>query len=354
MLRVVVIGGGIFGTTTAIKLARAGHEVSLVEKYSDILQAASGINQYRLHRGYHYPRSPETGKSSRLAESAFLDEYGEAATDRFNHYYCIAKDNSQISGKNFLKFCDATGLEYKLVTLPCVKTSEVDLVVKVKEFLIDPIVLRRLIQKKLDQSGVRVRLNYLADESIIDSYDVIINCTYANLNFILERYPKLQQTYQFELCEKPILKLSRLFNRISLVVLDGPFLCIDPYGKTSWHVMGNVTHAIHSSNTGLFPFLPKQYVSLIDRGMINSSPITNIAKFLISATKFLPAIIGAKHIGSMYTFRVVLPNVDHTDERPTLVYKLNDKVINVFSGKIGNSVQAAEEVLRLVTLVNGS
>ena len=26
----------------------------------DIMKAASGINQYRIHRGYHYPRSFET------------------------------------------------------------------------------------------------------------------------------------------------------------------------------------------------------------------------------------------------------------------------------------------------------
>ncbi|MEA1929474.1 MAG: FAD-dependent oxidoreductase [Patescibacteria group bacterium] len=349
MSKIAVIGGGIFGSTVAIKLAHADHDVTLMEQYSDILQAASGINQYRLHRGYHYPRSSETAQSSRAAEPSFLDEYGEAATDRFNHHYCIAKNDSKVTGDYFLRFCDANDLEYELTTLPCVDPSAIDLIIKAKEFLVDPVLLRSLIKRKLEQSGVKVRLNYLADESIFDDYDIVVNCTYANLNFILKRFPEAQRTYQFELCEKPILKLPQSFKDISLVVMDGPFMCIDPYCDTAWHVAGNVTHAIHSTNTGLFPLLPKEFAPLLNRGVISNPPITNVKKFLTAAAEFLPDIAkGTEHVGSMYTFRTVLPNVDHTDERPTLVYRINDQIINVFSGKIGNSAQAAEEVLRLV------
>ena len=58
--RVAVVGGGIFGCTTAWKLAKNGYEVDLFEKNDDIITQASSINQYRLHRGYHYPRSKET------------------------------------------------------------------------------------------------------------------------------------------------------------------------------------------------------------------------------------------------------------------------------------------------------
>ena len=56
-MRIAVVGGGIFGVSAAVKLARAGHQADLFEKQRDILCAASGINQYRIHRGYHYPRN---------------------------------------------------------------------------------------------------------------------------------------------------------------------------------------------------------------------------------------------------------------------------------------------------------
>ncbi len=58
-MKIAVIGGGIFGITTAVILGNE-HNVELFEKNDDILKSASGSNQYRVHRGYHYPRSAET------------------------------------------------------------------------------------------------------------------------------------------------------------------------------------------------------------------------------------------------------------------------------------------------------
>jgi len=66
-MKIAIIGGGIFGVTTAIRLSR-NHDVDLFEQNSDILQSASGINQYRLHRGYHYPRSTDTAISAKNSE----------------------------------------------------------------------------------------------------------------------------------------------------------------------------------------------------------------------------------------------------------------------------------------------
>ena len=54
--RCAVVGGGIYGVTVATKLKVSGYDVDLYESDSQILNRASGINQYRLHRGYHYPR----------------------------------------------------------------------------------------------------------------------------------------------------------------------------------------------------------------------------------------------------------------------------------------------------------
>src|SRR6185369_6136850 len=101
-MKIAVVGAGIFGTSTAIALAKNGYEIDLFEKESDILRAASGINQFRLHRGYHYPRSLETASSSRSAEASFLSEYEKAVSSDFEHYYCIAREGSKIYAKDFL------------------------------------------------------------------------------------------------------------------------------------------------------------------------------------------------------------------------------------------------------------
>ena len=61
-MKIAVIGAGIFGITSALKLREKFPAAKIViwDKNISILKAASGINQYRLHRGYHYPRSNET------------------------------------------------------------------------------------------------------------------------------------------------------------------------------------------------------------------------------------------------------------------------------------------------------
>ena len=135
---------------------------------------------------------------------------------------------------------------------------------------------------------------------------------------------------------------------MSIVVMDGPFFCIDPYSTTDLHVMGNVVHAIHATNVGYFPEIPNEYKFLLNKGIVKSPNVTKIDKFLEMAAIFMPDMKDAEYIGSMFTIRTVLPNVDATDERPTLVSKINNKIINVFSGKIGNSVEAAKEVVKMV------
>lgn len=347
-MKIGVIGAGIFGSTVAIKLADNGFEVDLFEKEKDILEAASGINQYRLHRGYHYPRSRETGKSSRDSHALFRREYGEAVIDKHQHFYCIPTKDSKVSGKDFLKFCYESELEYKETNLSHLHQNKFETVIEGQESLVDPLKLKNIIQDKINKRRINLILEREALASDLEGYDVVVNCAYANLNAVLENYPEAKREYQFEIIEKPILKLPDNFKGISAVIMDGPFFCIDPYSDTELHVMGNVVHAIHAVNTGLFPLIPEEIRPLLNKGIVKNPPYSKIDKFLESAAYFMRDIEKAEHIGSMYTIRTVLPNVHHTDERPTVVSKINDKIINVFSGKLGNCVKAAEEVLGLI------
>ena len=72
-MKIAVVGAGIFGVTIALKLDKF-HDVTLYESSRDIMTAASRTNQLRLHRGYHYPRSPETVDACLLYTSDAADE----------------------------------------------------------------------------------------------------------------------------------------------------------------------------------------------------------------------------------------------------------------------------------------
>ena len=66
--------------------------------------------------------------------------------------------------------------------------------------------------------------------------------------------------------------------------------------------------------------------------------------------KFFIDIDKAEHIGSMFTFRAVLPNRDHDDARPTLINRedSDNRIFTLFSGKIGTCVDAAIGVLNKI------
>jgi hypothetical protein len=350
-MRVAVVGAGIFGVSAAVKLAREGHKVELYEKNDDILAAASGINQYRLHRGYHYPRSKSTALSSKYAEESFRREYGNAVLDHNEHYYVIAKDGSRVTGAEFVAFCKECELEHEEVDLSShIHSPLIDLSVRGREALLDPVKLKSIASARLKEAKVKVKVKTIFLPYQVAEYDLVVNCSYANSNFILEQYPEARREYQFEVCEKPLFLLPPKYKGKSIVVMDGPFFCIDPYSTTDMHVMGNVVHAIHATNVGMFPIVPDEIKPFLDRGIVPAAEarsVSHVERFLEVAIRFMPDLKEAVHIGSMFTVRTVLPNVDKTDERPTLVSKVGDKIIHVFSGKLGNCVEAAETVAKL-------
>ena len=92
--KVAIAGAGIYGATTAIRLAEQGHDVHLFDPLG-VLNAASGINQFRIHSGYHYPRSPETIEETMGARQEFLDTFAPAIVRNSRHYYAIPHEGSQ-------------------------------------------------------------------------------------------------------------------------------------------------------------------------------------------------------------------------------------------------------------------
>ncbi len=347
--KIAVIGGGFFGTTTAFILAEAGHRVELFEQEKDLLQAASGINQFRLHRGYHYPRSAETARECLSAESQFVKEFPGLVSYDDEHYYCIAREKSMVTPEQFASFCDAIGLEYEEAYPSIINRAAVAWSIRVREGLIRITAIREYIKQRLLRAGVRVHLGVRAQQDKLDNFDAVVLCTYASNNRFLSGYTKDVRAHQYELCEKIVIELPREFRQKSVVIMDGPFTCIDPLCDTPYHLMGNVVHAIHVTSIGEHPELPEEYTSLLNAGIIKDPHRSYFDRFIESATHFFPEVHTARHKGSMFTVRTVLPHLDATDARPTLIESLDDRIIRVFSGKIGNCVPAAYEVRSLIT-----
>lgn len=346
-VQVAVVGGGIFGITTALEVTRQVPDVSvtLFEKEHDVLQAASGTNQWRLHRGYHYPRSRSTAVHCRDSHDRFLERFGRAVIAEHDHYYCIASERTRTSPEEFRAHCDALGLETRETSLDIVNGDAVDACLRVEENHIDPIALRAVLWERLDRRGVEVRLNHRVESTttLDDEYDYTVVAAYAGTNGLLEGFPSLQQEFKFQLIEKPVVTLPPAFHNRSVVVMDGPFMSFDPYGRTAQYQLDHVVHGVRAEHVGMTPKFPEFDATLLDEGVVVDPPATAFPEFVESYDEFFDGVDEADHLGSRFTVRTVLPDVDDTDARPTLVDRSSD-VFRVFSGKIGTCVNAAEQI----------
>jgi glycine/D-amino acid oxidase-like deaminating enzyme len=62
---IAVVGGGLMGCLAGIRLARAGNNVTLIERRARLLEGASRRNEGKIHRGYTYGLDP-TGETGRI------------------------------------------------------------------------------------------------------------------------------------------------------------------------------------------------------------------------------------------------------------------------------------------------
>lgn len=336
--KVLVVGGGIFGTTASVALATSGYNVTLHEELDGIMKCASDINQYRLHKGYHYPRSKETSQECLDGLKSFKRKYGDSVVNGdVEHLYAISSHDSLVSSEEYIKFLDEMGLEYNLHE-PLIGT---DLTIEADEELFDSDKLRIQVTQKMKGAGVKVVRDKKTTKEDFEDFDYVVIATYAKMNELLDE----PRQYQYEVVEKPVVKLPKKYKNKSVVVMDGPFMCLDPY-KNGYHVLGHVEHAIHSTNVGHYPMvLNKHIIAYLNNGVIHNPHITKINKFIEAGMEFFEDFDKLEHIGSMFTIRTVLAHRDHDDARPTLVKKENDNTFSIFSGKIGTCVQAANQLV---------
>jgi hypothetical protein len=338
--KVLVVGGGIFGTTAATMLATAGFNVTLHEELNGLLKCASGINQFRLHKGYHYPRSKQTAKECLTGLKTFKRKYESSVVNgNIEHYYAIADKESLTSPQEYLKFLVELNLEFDVVT-PIKNTS---LTLKVEEELFDSEMLRVQSIQKMRGVGVDVVLKHKTTKKDIEAqtFDYVIIATYSKLNSLL----KSKRKYQFEVCEKPVVKLPDTYRNKSIVILDGPFMCLDPF-KDEYHLLGHVDHAIHSRNVGNLPKVDKTIKTYLNKGIIRNPKVTKIKDFIEAGTKFFDGFDKLEHIGSMYTVRTVLADREYDDARPTIVKHEGQGIYTLFSGKVDTCVDAANILIK--------
>lgn len=338
--KIAVAGAGIYGATAAIRLSEHGHDVDLFDPLG-ILRAASAINQYRVHSGYHYPRSSETIQEITEARAEFSQEFADAIVKNSRHYYAIPKENSLTPPHLYESVMNRHGLPLRPCRPAWMNFDFIDSCYEVNENIYDPDTLRNVIDARLIARNIRFHQRAFLPE-IRQDYDFVIWATYG-----LGPSRGLFRSAKYQVAEKLLIELPAELRGVALVIVDGPFTAFDPHGNSSRSLFGSAKNTNHWTSTNAADPIPEPYPGILNRREFEPVPFTRFEAMRSDCCLAVPAAKDAVYIGSRFTMRVVENNPDE-DRRILYVQEVAPGEIHIFSGKVVSAVKAARLVCEIV------
>ena len=341
-MKIAIIGSGFYGCSLAITLSKK-NKVDLYEKEQNIFNGASSCNQFRYHSGYHYPRSQKTVNEINKSKKNFVSFFSNQVFKKTKNFYAIA-NKSKVNFKKYSKFLKKNKLYFKQVNiLDDVSTIEKSIIVKEK--ILDFFKTKKKLLNKIKKNKVNLYLNKEFKRSYLKNYDKVLIATYSNNNFVLSNLgiKKLEKN-KYQLVEKIVIQLPEKYKRKSYVVVDGNFVCVDPFLGTKYHLLSDVKLSKIETLISKYPNFNSQKKKYLNKGIIKNKKISRFREFIQNSSKYLPFLKKAKYIGSMFVVRAIKINKENTDERVTSVNYHNKKIISVLSGKWNNCVYLARNL----------
>lgn len=359
----VVIGGGFYGAAISIYLAkqRGLKNVVLFEREQALMTHASYNNQARVHNGYHYPRSFTTAYRSRINLPRFVRDWPQAVKQDFTKLYAIARRNSKVTSRQFERFCREIGAHIEPADSSLKKLFDprlIDGVFVVQEYAFDTTKLAEWAEAELDQCGVQVRfgakvrsisrgegnallvtVSTADDEQSVFSCRHVFNCTYSGLNQFRGDFPGTSTRLKQEITEMPLMDVSPALKALGFTIMDGPFFSLMPFPARGLHTLSHVRYTPHlswSDQQGLDPY---ERLEQYDRQ-------TRVDRMVRDVSRYLPAVLDAKHVDSLFEVKTVLVKNEGDDGRPILFEKHPDLpgCYSVLGGKIDNIYDVLEQL----------
>jgi len=359
----VIVGGGFYGTTIACYLAkeRGFKNIVLVEREPILLGRASYHNQARVHNGYHYPRSFTTAYRSRINLPKFLHDWPDAIKKDFTKLYAIARRNSKVTAKQFERFCREINAKLRPadpIYRDLFESHLIEDVYLAEEYVFDANQLRLSAERELKDCGVIIRVNTNATMISIGKRNTlkialqsdnattefvqchyIFNCTYSGLNQLSGNLSGTQKKLKQEITEMVLIKAPPALQALGITVMDGPFFSMIPFPSRELHTLSHVRYTPRcnwNDKNGIDPYQKlKEYerISCIDR-------------MIRDVSRYMPSILDAKYIDSLFEIKTVLLKNESNDGRPILFEK-DSKIHGVYSilgGKIDNIYDILEKL----------
>ncbi len=359
----IIIGGGFYGAAIAIYLARERglKRILLIERESALLTRASYNNQARVHNGYHYPRSFTTAYRSRINLPRFVRDWPGAVKQDFTKLYAIARRNSKVTARQFERFCHEIGAKIQPAAPAQAALFEprlVEAVFLVEEYAFDSTQLASWAADELKTCGVQTRLQTRVtaitkgpqcgllvtatsdhrDETQVASR-LVFNCTYSGLNQFKGDFPGTQTKLKQEITEMALMQAPPALEGLGITVMDGPFFSMMPFPARGLHTLSHVRYTPHlhwNDAQGLDPY----------QRLTDYEKATRVDRMVRDVGRYLPAVLAAKYVGSLFEVKTILMKNEGDDGRPILFEKHSELpgCYSVLGGKIDNIYDVFEKL----------
>jgi glycine/D-amino acid oxidase-like deaminating enzyme len=360
----VIVGGGFYGVAIAAYLVRQRglRRILLVEREDALMQRASYSNQARVHNGYHYPRSFTTAYRSRVNMQRFVRDWPTAVRQDFTNLYAIARRNSKTIARQFERFCRDIGAPIEPAAPALQALFEprlIEAVFLVEEYAFDATRLAEWAGEELRACGVEVRLATsvtaitrrdgaarlgVSLHSAKGAAEMVhcryaFNCTYSGLNQIGGDYVGTRTGLKHEIAEMALLQVPPPLERLGVTVMDGPFFSLMPFPARGLHTLSHVRYTPHlhwRDSGGIDPY---QRLARYDLA-------TRVDRMIRDAARYLPAVLGAQYVDSLFEVKTVLVKNESDDGRPILFerYPQLPGCYSVLGGKIDNLYDVLEKL----------
>ncbi len=360
----IIVGGGFYGCSLAVAIARQGGKVLLCEQEEALLTRASFNNQARVHNGYHYPRSVLTALRSRVNFPRWVNDYRGCVVDDFEKYYAIARRFSKVSAQQFRSMMQRINAPLEPAPKHVTKlfnSALIEEVFTVREFAFDAVKLRAMMEAdlkeagvevmyrtralKLAQDGASIRVTLLRDgHETAASATHVFNCTYSHINELLAASGLPLIRLKHELAEMALVEVPEVLRNLGITVMCGPFFSCMPFPARGLHTLSHVRYTPHGA------WQETERTSPELRDFLNHKrPASHYPYMLADSQRYLPALSECRLVDSLWEIKTVLPQSEECDSRPIL-FKNNCGLKNlhcVMGAKIDNIFDALAECAHL-------
>ena len=359
----VIIGGGFYGAAIAIYLGkqRGLKNIELVECGPALLRRASYNNKARVHNGYHYPRSFTTAYRSQVNLPKFVRDWPDAVKQDFTKLYAIARRNSKVTAKQFERFCWEIGARIQQAG-PALRALFEPLLIEdvflVEEYAFDATKLASWAERELKECGVQLRFETRATaisngpnetlqvtvqpdrgaEELI-SCRYVFNCTYSGLNQFKGDFPGTRTGLKQEITEMALMQAPPALQGLGITVMDGPFFSMMPFPARGLHTLSHVRYTPHFHWNDELGIDPYQKLKQYERA-------TRVDRMVRDVGRYLPAVLDAKYVDSLFEVKTILVKNEADDGRPILFEKHPELpgCYSVLGGKIDNIYDVLEKL----------